>query len=317
MPAGDDADAKASRAGFSEQVLGDLQSLKASGEESSLGEFANAVAGAARVHGTFRSLGGGSGVSQASRLELLELERKRRIASDELDRATIFKQIWSLRRQHKRAREFASLDHHTRTGRARQWRESTHSASATSLDENADRSTWPEFLSEYFRGIFSMTCPEHNVWRLGLLDKIRERAESFARHPELNVIFSVDEVSEVIAAMKPNKACADDGLSAEMLQNLPREAIIFLACSLSARASGGGEVGEPSSWYNLSTLILPKISRVKGRTQLRPITMLPALKEVVQHVASLSGFSTLETASQPVELGLQERLPSPGTHLCS
>ena len=184
------------------------------------------MAGTARVHGTFRSPGGGSDVSQASRLELRELERKRRIASDELDRATISKQIWSLRRQRKRARETASLDHHTRTGRTRQWRQSTHSASATSLDENADRSMWPEFLSEYFRGIFSMTCPEHNVWRLGLLDK-SERAESFAQHPGLNVIFSVDDVSEAIAAMKPNKACADDGLSAEMLQNLPREAILF------------------------------------------------------------------------------------------
>ena len=125
-----------------------------------------------------------------------------------------------------------------------------------------------------------MTCPEHNVWRLGLLDKIRERAESFAQHPELNVIFFVDEVSEAIAAMKPNKACADDGLFAEMFQNLPREAILFLTCSLSARASGGGEVGEPSSWYNLSTLLLPKVPRVKSRTQLRPITILPALKKL-------------------------------------
>ena len=26
----------------------------------------------------------------------------------------------------------------------------------TSLDENADRSTWPGFLGEYFRGIFSI-----------------------------------------------------------------------------------------------------------------------------------------------------------------
>ena len=113
MPAGDDAGAQASRAGFSEQVLGDFQGFRTSGEESSLGEFANVVAGAARVHGTLRSPGGGSGVSQASRLELRELERKRRIASDELDRAKLSKQIWCLRRQHKRARETASLDHHT------------------------------------------------------------------------------------------------------------------------------------------------------------------------------------------------------------
>ena len=85
MPAGGHAGAQASRDGFSEQVLGDIQGLKTSGEEPLLGEFANVVAGAARVHGQFRSPEkGGSGVSRASRLELRELERKRRVASDEL-----------------------------------------------------------------------------------------------------------------------------------------------------------------------------------------------------------------------------------------
>ena len=151
-----------------------------------------------------------------------------------------------------------------------------------------------------------MTCPEHNVWRLGLLDKIRERAESFAPHLELNVIFSVDEVSEAIAAMKPNKACADDGLSAEMLQNLPREAIIFLACSFSARASGGGEVGEPSSWYNLYTFLLPKIPRVKSRTQLRPITILPALKKLYSTLLLSRASPHLKPLLSPWNLGCRK-----------
>ena len=280
MPAGDDEGALAAREGFSEQVLGDLRSLAVNGEESSLGEFANAVAGAARVHGSYRTQGGGSGITHASKLELRELERKRRVTSSEDERASLSKQIWCMRRQHKRARTQASLDHHTRTGRARQWRQSTHSATATSLDENGDRSTWPGFLSEYFRGIFSVTSPEHNVWRLGLLDRIRERADSFSQNPELNIVFSVDEVLGAIGALKPNKACADDGVSAEMLQSLPREAVLFLACSFSARASGGGEMGDPSSWQNLSTLLLPKVPRVKQRSQLRPITILPVLKKL-------------------------------------
>ena len=145
MPAGDEAGAQASRDGFSERVFGDFHGFKTSGEESSPGEFVKVVAGAARVHGTFRSPGGGSGVSQASGQELRELEHRRRVSSDKLDRANLSKHI-RLRRQHKRARETASLDHHTRTGRARQWRQSTHSATATSLDENADRSTWPGFF---------------------------------------------------------------------------------------------------------------------------------------------------------------------------
>ena len=151
-----------------------------------------------------------------------------------------------------------------------------------------------------------MTCPEHKVWRLGLLDKIRERAETFALHPELNVISSVDEVSEAIAALKPNKACADDGLFAEMLQSLPREAVLFLACSFSACASGGGEVGGPSSWHNLPTLLLPKIPRVKSRTQLRPITIPPVLKELYSTLLLFRVSPYLEPLLSPWNLGCRK-----------
>ena len=128
--------------------------------------------------------------------------------------------------------------------------------------------------------MFSVCSPEHNVWRLGLLDRIRNKAEEFARSPGLNVTFSVTEVAEAIASLKPGKACAEDGVSAEMLQALPRDAVLLLACSFSVRASGGGETGEPTTWYNLSTLLLPKNPHVKGRSQLSPITIFPVLEKL-------------------------------------
>ena len=305
MPAGDDAGAQASRDGFSEQTFGDLHGLRTSGGEPSLGEFGNVVASAARVHGTFRSLGG---------VQVFPRFLGKSCVNWNVN-VVSFLMSWivpiSLSKSGAsvdsvRARETASLDPHTRTGRARQWRQSTHSASATSLDENADRSTWLGFLSEYFRGIFLMTCPAHNVWRLGFLDKNWERAETFALHPELNIISSVDEVLEAIAAMKPNMACADDRLFAEMLQNLPREAVLFLACSFSARASGGGEVGGPSSWHSLSTLLLPKIPRVLSRTRLRPISILPVLKKLYSTLLLSRVSPYLKPLLSPWNLGCRK-----------
>ena len=200
------------------------------------------VSNAAKSHGAHRSQGP-FGKSAEARGELRELERLCRISSCETERIRLTKIIWGLRRQHKRLREAASLDFYTSTSRARAWRQRANRSAAQSLDGVDDRTTWPAFLSEYFSSVFAVTSPEHNVWRLGMIDRIRERAEEFARSPELNVTFTANGVAEAIASLKPGKASASDGVSAEMLQSFPQDAILLLAVSFSVRASGGERQG--------------------------------------------------------------------------
>ena len=95
-------------------------------------------------------------------------------------------------------------------------------------------------------------------------------------------MFSVDDVSTATASLKMGKACAEDGLNAEMLKALSRECLLLLACAFLARASG--DAHEPVSWHLLSAVLIPKGPRISSRKKLRPITILPVLKKLYSNL---------------------------------
>ena len=133
MPEGDEADPGSYVAKFGAKVSADLCTLECRDGAIQSDQFANAVSGAAKSHGAHRSQGP-TGVSAASRDQLRELERLRRISTCEIERTRLTKQIWGLRRQRKRLREAAFLDFYTSTGRARAWRQRSNTSTAQSLD---------------------------------------------------------------------------------------------------------------------------------------------------------------------------------------
>ena len=219
--------------------------------------FAESVGAVARRHGSYARFAfpRQSGSS--------DLERLRRIEPDMDKRTLLTKQIWRIRRHERRQKSHAHLDHLTQTGRARQWRQTFGpKVCVNALDGVENRAAWPRHIADHFSQVFSYTSPEYVVWRSTLRAKLVARFTSFAAKPELSICFSVDDVSTAIASLKTGKACAEDGLNAEMLKALNRECLLLLACAFSARASG--DAHEPMSWHLLSAVLIPKAPRISS-----------------------------------------------------
>ena len=158
----------------------------------------------------------------------------------------------------------------------------TQGVCVNALDGVEIRAAWPKHIADHFSKVFSYTSPEYVVWRSTLRAKLVARFTSFAAKPELSICFSVDDVSTAIASLKTGKACAEDGLNAEMLKALNRECLLLLACAFSARASG--DAHEPMSWHLLSAVLIPKAPRISSCKKLRPITILPVLKKLYSNL---------------------------------
>ena len=120
------------------------------------------------------------------------------------------------------------------------------------------------------------------MWRSTLRAKFVTRFTAFAAKPELDICFSVDDVSTAIASFKTGKACAKDGLNAEMLKVLNRECPLLLACAISARASG--DAHGPMSWHLLPAALIPKAPRISSCKKIRPITILPVLNKLYSNL---------------------------------
>ena len=103
-----------------------------------------------------------------------------------------------------------------------------------------------------------------------------------------------------------------DGVSSEMLQALDRHCVLMLAVSFSARASG---MADSDEWDQLVALLIPKAATTKGCADLRPITLLPALKKLYS-LLLLSRVSPLLHDKLHVEFGVPKGVPSPGADPC-
>ena len=144
------------------------------------------------------------------------------------------------------------------------------------LDNEADRSRWPPALADHFRSVFCNSSPELQVWRKGVLERVETRADAFSQFPELDIVFSVDEVLQAASLLKRGM-CVVDGVSSEMLQALDRHCVLMLAVSFSARASG---MADSDEWDHLVALLIPKAATTKGCADLCSITLFPALKKL-------------------------------------
>ena len=116
------------------------------------------------------------------------------------------------------------------------------------------------------------------MWRRRLRDRIAERTAEFEKNPALSIIFLVSDIRQAVSRLKRGRTTADDLVSAEMLQALNSEVLLTLACTLTARASGG--MAEPKTRTNLNAVCVPKVPRVSLCTQLRPITVVSSLRKL-------------------------------------
>ena len=236
-----------------------------------MGAIAAAVSEAATSHGSFHNC------SVKCDPRIRDLEHRRRIESDSEQRTALIKENWKLRREDRRLKANKRIDFLTQTGRAREHRrECTPRPAVAALDNEADRSRWPSALADYFRSAFCNSSHELQVWRNGVLKRVATRADTFSQSPELDIVFSVDEVLQAASLLKRGK-CVVDGVSSEMFQALGRHCVLMLAVSFSARASG---MADSEEWDHLVALLIPKAATTKGCADLRPITLLPALKKL-------------------------------------
>ena len=88
---------------------------------------------------------------------------------------------------------------------------------------------------------------------------------------------TLQELRATIAKAKKNRACADDGLAMEMLQELPDSALTLLAMLLTdvLRATAR----PPSSWQVSRLTVLLKKGDAKLPKNYRPIAVIPALSK--------------------------------------
>jgi hypothetical protein len=243
--------------------------------------------------------------SSTSSTEIRELERLRRVTSDPAERATLTKLIWKARREVKRQNSQQNALSLAKTGKAREWRRLTQEKpTVTSLDGEVDRNQWPECISDHFRETFCKASPEATFWRKGLKTRLEERAQAFSRDPKLKVVFSAEEVQSAIDRLSNGKTVPEDGVSSEMLKALDKDAVLLLAVSLSAKASGARDVTH--SWRELTAVLIPKINRVKRVADLRPITIVPTLKKLYSLLLLSKASPQLEEKLSPWNMGCRK-----------
>eukprot|EP00972_Heterocapsa_arctica_P095154 14033170-Heterocapsa_arctica.AAC.1 len=87
----------------------------------------------------------------------------------------------------------------------------------------------------------------------------------------MSVVVTVSDIQEAVMRLKRGRTTADDLVSSEMLQALSVEVLLAMACTFSARASGG--MPDSKTWTQLNAICIPKVPRVSLFSQLRPITI--------------------------------------------
>ena len=207
-----------------------------------MGAIAAAVSEAATAHGSFHIF------SPKCNPKIRDLERRRRIESDPVQRTVLTEEIWKLRRDDRRLKANKRVDFLTQTGRAREYcRECTPRPPVAALDAEADRNRWPSVPANHYRTVFCNASPELQIWRNAVLKKIQSRAEKFRKELELDIVFSVDEVFQAISLLKRGK-CVLDGVSSEMLQALDGHCVLMLAVPFRRGPAAWPTVTSGATW---------------------------------------------------------------------
>ena len=201
------------------------------------------------------------------------------------------KRIWRLRRKLRRCRAQEALSRACATGRAPGLTRSCAHVNWGRLFGDGDPE---EVLSKFYGDIFELEGEE--------LDKSKRTKQEWIsswaadRLDGLALKVTVDIIKRALKRLKPGKS-SPDGVTAEMLQSLPEDALKSLAMDFTRRFA---TLDIPQRWTEVSASLIPKIAAARELKSFRPVSSLSAIRKLWGYVwmellPSLH-FKTLQTA---------------------
>ncbi|CAE8637304.1 unnamed protein product [Polarella glacialis] len=230
-------------------------------------------------------------------LELEALQLKRKEASlNIMERQILNRSIWRRRRFLKRARRLGELEECADAGRAprlQKTQQTKHYNWAKIAGQREPRALLTEFYSE-IHGL-----PE---------DERQDAREQRPRWIALGRELQGSESSPLVPRAKLDKALgklkkgkgSPDGLTAEVLQELPDDCKDKLAADLSHRCA---ILELPREWCRSLTTLAPKILGATSLAKFRPIAGLCAMRKLLGYIwiwsLPLLAFTSVQTAFVP------------------
>lgn len=164
--------------------------------------------------------------------------------------------------------------------------------------------------ADAFAKHFSNISNINNLGSKSFTQKVHRVVDNFLKQPlDINGIkfTNFTEVSNTIKSLKNNKAAGSDMISAKVLKNLPRKAIVFLIKLINGILCTGHF---PSQWKIAKVIPLPKPGKDPARlTNYRPISLLTHLSKVVEKIVKsrILGFLQEQKILVNEQFGFREK----------
>ena len=206
-----------------------------------------------------------------------EVERQLRVTSDALTRSSLSKELWALRARARRARHRARAQgarHQPGHPKLRP----RHVLRA--LDGDADTAAWPAHLQGFFTEIYSDHLQTRAMWLRSFEVTYAEVLRTLPDSDEAmrDLCFVGAEVQSAAVLLRKQRTCSEDGIVAEMLQQLSDSQYELLARLFTDLARG--RIAQPLAWKTLFTVLLPKMAKANRCRDLRPITILSVVHKL-------------------------------------
>ena len=213
-----------------------------------------------------------------------------------VDRRLFGKQIWRRRRFLRRQRARTRLERACEAGKAPRVPSGSTHVNWLALSQGRDPR---EILFEHFFEIYGLESEEKECataartewierWRS---EQAHDLAEPFVVTPEL--------LGKALKRLKPGKA-SPDGLTAEVLRELPEQARTSFAAELTRRFAS---LEIPTDWTQVVASLIPKTAGAKVLTKFRPIASLTAVRKLWGYIWLMAlpviSFLSLQTAFVP------------------
>lgn len=128
-----------------------------------------------------------------------------------------------------------------------------------------------------------------------------------ARHPVLDESFTIQEIKNVIKALKNGKAPGPDGITNEFFKNFPEEELFHITRSIN-NAFETGKI--PENWAVANTMVLHKKGDMLNPENYRPIALLNSITKIFTTALAkrLSNFLEKEEMLPECQAGFAETL---------
>jgi hypothetical protein len=227
-------------------------------------------------------------------LEALLVKRKEATLTLQ-ERQVLNRRIWRRRRALKRALHLGELEKCADTGRVPrlQMQKSKHYNWAKIAGQKEPRALLTEFFSEIY-GLPEEEKQDAQVQRQHWIDLGREFQDS-----DTPPMVPRAKLDKALAKLKKGKG-SPDGLTAEVLQELPDDCKDKLAADLSHRCA---ILEFPMEWCRSLTSLAPKIIGATSLAKFRPIAGLCAMRKLLGYIwmcsLPLLDFVSVQTAFVP------------------